>query len=175
MAFTFRCGVCGEEHEGLPDIAYNAPELYLAIPDDERDQRCFLNADLCVIDGEHYFLRGVIKVPIRDFDDSFGWGAWACVSEPDFQRHLDLWDAEDVSGESPFPGRLANSLRHYPETLDLTVAVVLQNDGMRPFLQLVSGEHPLAVDQRDGISIDRAVELAGKVLHSGGDSSLMAG
>jgi hypothetical protein len=39
--------------------------------------------------------------------------------------------------------------------------------GERPFVELEPTEHPLAVEQRTGITLDRVREIAATVLHFG--------
>lgn len=161
----YTCGTCGEVHEGLPDYGFDAPVYYERVPDGEQERRCFLNSDLCTIDNEQFFIRGVLHVPILATGESFGWGVWSSLSEGSFNRYLELWDAEDVSGEDPYFGWLSNRLPFYPDTLKLKLAVRLQNNGQRPLLKLEPTDHPLAVDQREGMTWARAVEMVEKLRH----------
>ena len=165
-SLTFSCGTCGEVHEGLPDYGYDTPIYYCGIPEAERAARCQINSDICVIDNEHFFVRAVLLVPILGTEESFGWGLWVSLAEADFRRTLELWDAEDVIGEGPFYGLLSNRLPFYPDTLELAVRVHLQNGGQRPRLELEPSDHPLACEQRDGLSWDRTIELAERLMHS---------
>jgi hypothetical protein len=161
----YTCSVCSEVHEGLPDYGYRAPDHYFDVPQDARDERCKLNSDLCTIDNEHCFVRAVLYVPILEMPHSFGWGVWSTLSKANFERYLELWDAEDVSREGPYFGWLSNRLPFYPDTLSLKLQVHLQNGGKRPRLELEPTDHPLAVDQREGISWERAAEMAEHLMH----------
>ena len=165
----FTCSSCGDVHEGLPDVGYQAPVHYFDVPEDERDSRARLRGDFCVIDDEFYFIRTVLLVPVQDTADDFGWGVWSSLSEQNFHRYVDLYDSGSVTGEGPYFGWLSNELPLYPDTLNLKVRVHLQDGGMRPLLELEPTDHPLAVDQRDGIAHDRAVQMAGELLHLFGD------
>jgi hypothetical protein len=73
---SFQCHTCGETHEGLPDIGSDYPDPYYAIPEDERERRVFVTSDLCSIDDEDYFIRGVIEIHVHDLDRPFGFGVW---------------------------------------------------------------------------------------------------
>ena len=161
----FTCRVCDEVHEGWPDWGCDAPDYYWSIPDGERHQRCELDSDLCIVDNEHFFIRGVLVVPIVGADQPFGWGVWTTLSERNFHRYVDLWGAEDVSGESPYFGWFSNRLPFYPDTRNLKLEVILQADGLRPVLELEPTDHPLAVDQRDGVAWDQAITMAQRLLH----------
>jgi hypothetical protein len=41
----------------------------------------------------------------------------------------------------------------------------LRDDGMRPYIELEPTDHPLAVEQREGISPERVAELYEIVVH----------
>jgi hypothetical protein len=53
----------------------------------------------------------------------------------------------------------------YPDTLNLKTMVHLRDGGIRPFVELEPTEHPLAVEQRTGITHDRVAEIYEKMLH----------
>jgi hypothetical protein len=53
----------------------------------------------------------------------------------------------------------------YPETLNLKTNVYTQPVGVRPFIELEPTDHPLAIEQRTGISWERVQEIAELVLH----------
>lgn len=161
----FTCGQCGEVHEGLPDYAFDAPYHYYDVPEEEREQRCRLNSDLCSIDDQDYFVRAVLLVPINQTESALGWGVWSSLSAQNFKRYCELWDGKPVDDEGPYFGWLCNRLPIYPDTLHLKVRVCLQADNQRPLLELEPTDHPLAVDQRSGLSWAQAVEIAEQLLH----------
>ena len=160
----FKCGECDEVHEGLPHWGCNSPDYYEPVPHHEREQRCKLSPDFCIVD-ESFFVRAVLLVPVAETEQPFGWGVWSTLSEPNFQRYYDLYEAEDMGDEGPYFGWFSNRLPFYPNTLNLKVQVHLQNGGMRPLLELEPCDHPLALDQMNGMSWDHAVTIAGRLLH----------
>ena len=164
-ALKFTCKVCGEEHEGLPDFGFDAPVYYLQVPEAERAVRCRLSSDFCVIDERYHFVRAVLMIPVLGTAQTFGWGVWSSLSPENFRRYLDIWSLDDPGGEGPYFGWLSNRLPFYPDTLELKLKVVLQPDGQRPRLELEPNDHPLALDQRDGIAWARAVEMAEALMH----------
>lgn len=165
--FTFTCGVCGELHEGLPHYGYDAPDFYYAVKEDEREERCSLNSDLCIVDKKYFFIRAVLLVPIIGIDHKFGWGVWSSLSEANFKRYQEISVAAEASGEGPYFGWLSNMLPFYPDTLNLKVHVHLQVEGIRPLLQLEASDHPLAVDQREGLPRTRALDMVQRLMHPG--------
>lgn len=153
----FRCGVCGKLHDHLPlDIGYRRPAPYFALPEEERASRVFETDDVCVIDGVTFMIRGVLDLPIAGADEQFGWGVWAEIDRQDYQRYLAVWGQDDEEQVPPFPGRLAGGIGAYPDSDRLAVSVKLRGDGQRPRFTVVSETHPLGVDQRAGITREKA-------------------
>ncbi|WP_141363350.1 DUF2199 domain-containing protein [Streptomyces sp. 6-11-2] len=128
---------------------------------------CMLTSDQCVIQGQHYFVKGLIEIPVIDTDDVFSWGVWVSLSRENFSRAADLWDRPCREAENPYFGWLTTDLPVYsPTTLNLKTNVHTRPVGERPSVELEPTEHPLAVEQRTGISMDRLREIAAAVLHS---------
>jgi hypothetical protein len=51
------------------------------------------------------------------------------------------------------------------ETVNLKTKVHLRDDGLRPWIELEPTDHPLAVEQRNGISTDRVAEIYSIMVH----------
>jgi hypothetical protein len=160
MDYTWTCRCCGKQFDTLPlDFACQAPDRWLGLPENERAQRGRLDSDLCKI-GEDLFVRGCLEVPIIGRDEVFVWGVWASVSRQSFERILELWDASDVAVEAPKFGWLCNNLPLYPTTLGLKTNLHLRSGGARPAIELEPTDHPLAIEQRRGIALQRVEEIA---------------
>lgn len=96
------------------------------------------------------------------------WGAWVSLSRENFSKSADLWDTPGRETEKPYFGRLTTDLPVYPTTtLNLKTHVHTRPVGERPFVELEPTDHPLAVEQRTGITLARVREMAATVLHSG--------
>jgi hypothetical protein len=154
---TIRCAVCGDEHEGLPDIGLYAPDPYLAVPEDARAERTTFTPDRCTVrdeDGEHYFVRGVILIPVHGQDEPFGLGVWVSQSRANYERY-----ARDEE--------MAPTFAHYEQdTFLLKTHVHFHGADQRPTIELEPTDHPLAVEQRDGITLARAWEIVHRYLPS---------
>ncbi|MEM6991226.1 MAG: DUF2199 domain-containing protein [Myxococcota bacterium] len=163
---SYECATCGGEHPG-PPLSYRvpAPVSYLVIPEDERALRCELSSDQCVVDGEHFFVAGNVRIPILGSEETFSWTAWASLSRDNFIRATDLWHTVGRESEPPYFGWLSSELPGYPSTLNLKTKVITQPAGTRPEIELEPTDHPLAVEQRLGITRNRVIELATIVLH----------
>jgi hypothetical protein len=161
------CCTCGKSHEGLPfSFAADFPDAYGNLSHDEREARAIVGTDQCIIDQQQFFLRGCLEIPIAGHSERFLWGLWASVWEKDFEEIGDCWELQGrEKTHGPFKGRLANSIKDYPETLNLKLKIVLQAFGTRPLFYIEESEHPLAQEQEYGISYQRAMERASFYLH----------
>jgi len=164
----YECRSCGQVHEG-PPISYgvDAPALWYEIPEAERAARTELTSDLCVVDDQHFFILGNVEIPIIGSKEPFAWSVWVSLSLTNFQRTVKLWKKKGREKEPPYFGWLSTQLPCYPETLNLKTHVHTRPVGQRPFIELEPTAHPLAVEQREGISCERVQEIAETVLHDG--------
>ena len=164
--YVWTCRCCGKQQRGLPlDFAVQVPDPWLDIPEAERASHGKIDTDLCMIDRQHFFVRGCIELPLIGHDDVFAWGVWVSVSRESFDRILDLWDAQDVEREPPRFGWLCNQIRTYPPTYNLKTNLHLRSGGKRPAIELEPTDHPLALEQRNGITLERVEEIAAALLH----------
>lgn len=119
----------------------------------------------CTIDPGRYFVRGSLEIPVVDGPGPFTWDVWVSLSEANFKRAGDRWHDPNRTEEPPYFGWLCNGLPGHPETLDLKTNVHLRAVGLRPFIELEPTDHPLAVEQRVGITMARVVEIAELAMH----------
>lgn len=158
MEFQFKCATCDEVHVGMPSFAVNEPLHFWSVAEHERSTRCELSSDFARID-EHFFVRGCLEVPVHNTDEVFTWGVWVSLSAVSAEQFLASYDSAKGRHIGPFFGWLNTSLTPYPETLNLKTQVHLRNNGSRPFIELEPTDHPLAIEQRAGISQHRVGEL----------------
>lgn len=165
MGFEFVCADCGEVHKGIPTFGAEKPLSFFEIPEEERVKRCDCNTDYCVIDGKWFFVRGCIEIPVHGEEEPFIWGVWVSLSEENFNKWLACFDQEKRSGIGPFFGWLNAWLKPYPDTVNLKTMLHLRDKGARPYIELEPTDHPLAVEQREGISRKRVAELYSIMVH----------
>lgn len=165
----FSCSCCGAHHPELPmNFTAAAPAVWDPAFADAED--CLLSSDQCVVQGQHYFVKGLIEIPVNGGDEVFSWGVWVSLSRENFSRAADWWDRPGRESEKPYFGWLTTDLPVYsPTTLNLKTNVHTRPLGERPFVELEPTDHPLAVEQRTGITLDRVREIAAAVLHPGAD------
>jgi hypothetical protein len=165
MGFEFRCQTCDEIHKGMPSFGAVAPRSYYAIPEAERASRCELGSDDCVIDNAFFFVRGCLEIPVHGADEPLIWGVWVDLSEESFIAWLKVFEQEHRSHVGPLFGWLNTWFKPYPETMSLKTWVHLRDHGLRPLIELEPTDHPLALEQRNGISVDRVAEICAMMMH----------
>jgi hypothetical protein len=159
------CKTCGESHKGLFHLGCDSPDQWPE-PLDIRPNSDVLNSqhvvtsDMCILEGEHYFVRGVLELPIVNLPgEKFGYGAWSTLSKPNFDKVVEHFDIGCPPDLGPWFGWFSNRLKGYPDTLNLKCNVLPQPNRQRPLIELHEIDHPLVVEQRNGISIDRLFEI----------------
>jgi hypothetical protein len=162
---AWTCPSCGGEHAGLFDLAHAKPEQW---PDGEEKQpngavhslNHVLTEDCCIIDGEHFFVRCVLELSIVGASDAvFGYGVWSTLSKKNFDIYLSHFDEGQRGELGPWFGWFSNRLKGYPDTLNLKCQVHPQPNRQRPLIEIEPADHPLAIEQRDGITFDRLLEI----------------
>jgi hypothetical protein len=148
----FVCSSCGKTHDGLPDLAFDRPAYVKDVPEQELDRRVDLGSDLCVVDDEHYFIRGIIEIPIREHDEPFGIGVWVSQKRENFLKYKENFDSGTIG---PFFGWLSNEFMFGGEsTLSLKTMAHFRGGGDRPRIVLEPTAHPLAKAQKEGLTLD---------------------
>jgi hypothetical protein len=156
---------CSEWHEGVPGYSAEAPLFHSSVPSTERAVRCIVDSDTCVVDQMIFFVRGCLEIPVQGERSPFIWGVWVSLSKNSFDQFVECFDAEKRSHIGPFFGWLSAELPLYPSTENLKVRAHLRDDGMRPYIELEPTEHPLAVEQRCGMTAERMVEICSRLEH----------
>ena len=160
------CARCGQDHGELPlHYRAHAPTLWYQIPEPERVERAELSSDVCVIDDKYWFVLGNLEIPVLGAAERFSWDVWVSLSERSMKRAAEIWETAGRESEPPYFGWLSTDLQPYPNTLSLKTMVHTREVGVRPFIELEPTDHPLAVEQREGITPQRVREIAEQILH----------
>ena len=149
----------------MPSFGWAYPIQYLLIPEHERERRVELSSDACVIDGKWFFVRGCLEIPVHDHEEPFSWGVWCSLSQDSFRRYEELFDQVNRAAGESFFGWLCSAIPGYPVTQHLKTMVRVRSWPTRPLVELEPTDHPLAVEQREGIPAGRAREIAQGMMH----------
>jgi hypothetical protein len=167
----WKCGSCDEWHYGPAlDFGFEKPDYWSAdhekqhkrnrlLPTLGRKGKTWRNGDYAVCDNEHFFIRGIIRLPIIGTNEHFCWGVWGSLSKTNFLR---LHAAEKEAEETKTPVRmfswLSNSISDYPEA-DIKMQAHIQGGDLRPVFEIEHTNHPLAQEYHHGIHPRRVKEI----------------
>ncbi len=157
----YTCSCCGKWIVGLPfDYAYAQPYYWRS--DLNSEPKSYLTSDVCVIEGRDHFVRGLVEVPVIGSNRRFAWGIWVSLAKKNFDRVLELWDSEERVAQPPYFGWLSSQIDVYPDTLNLKTVVSARSLNERFYVELEPTNHPLSLEQRNGMTLDRVREIAEK-------------
>lgn len=159
------CPCCGRKQVGLFDLSIDAPIYWKGsgkpLPNSGFQLLSnILTEDFCISDGEYFYVRCVLELPIvGTVGQRFGFGIWSSLSKENFGRYVETFNDGKQAHLGPWYGWFSNRLKGYPDTLNLKCHVFPQDGGNRPLIELEPTDHPLATEQRTGITFDRILEL----------------
>jgi hypothetical protein len=160
LRFTFKCGACDAWHHELPDWGARLPDQLVGAED---RPEVLIGDELCHAGADH-FIRGCLDLPIVGHRERLSFGVWTSLSEASLERVHATWDDDRRAQQPPFFGWLCTRLPGYPDTTLLKAMVFPRPRGERPLVVLEPNEHPLAQDQREGVSVARARKLVRALL-----------
>lgn len=161
----YYCDECGKYHRDIPmNYGAKAPSAYAALTEDEQKD-CELTQDICVINQSRFFIKGQIKIPVEGNEDPFSWNVWVEISRTDFENEQERWTEENRFLKPPYSGILDTLLNVYPNTIGLKVKVQTQTLGLIPDISILESNHPLFLEQENGINMDRVISFAKTILY----------
>jgi hypothetical protein len=163
---SWKCSVCNIEDDNLPLCFSSQAPWFLLVGESEFDKRVDLTLDQCVVDEKAFFIRGLIEIPIHNYSEPLSFSVWSSLSEQSFIHISERWEAFDRAFDPPYFGWLSTSISAYPETINLKLSIQPSSPGLTPLFSVEVTDHPLSLDQQNGISITRWHELAHSLLHS---------
>jgi hypothetical protein len=160
---SFVCATCGERHTG-PALSWSVGGPY---PDRPRRKRLVRPPEVGTEDQlwvafagrTRPFLRAQLLLPVADGPHDFAYVVWVEVTRAQMRRAKRLWTDPRREGEAPWPVVVATRVPGYPATDGLPATLRQRARGLRPTVELDEGDHPLAVEQRTGITMGRVAEI----------------
>lgn len=111
----------------------------------------------------HYFIRVCLEIPIHGVSEPFLWGVWVSLSKSNFDRYVETYGSPNT--DDRYFGWLCNYLPYYEKTYALKTQARPRAGGKRPYIELEEIDHPLCKDFHEGISIQKAQEIAEISIH----------
>ena len=165
LRYTWTCSCCGRQFDELPlDWDTIAPAPYLDIPEAERASRTELTEAFCTVDRDTFYIRGLIELPIIGHAGRLAFGVWGSLSAASKQKVSEVWNSPERAEAGPFFAWLCSRLPLYPDTVGLKTRIHLRPPPITPYVELEPTGHPLAVAQRQGVTLARVVEIAEALL-----------
>ena len=146
-------------------LGQSAPAAWFDVPEAERASRCQLTSEQCVIDGRWCFLLGQLEIPVEGSSEPFVWRTWVSVNTASFKRAKELRNTVGREAEPPCLAWVQSEMPYATSTLLLKAKLQTGPVGQRPKIELEPCDHPLAIEQRDGITLERVQQLAESMLH----------
>jgi hypothetical protein len=164
-AMGYYCSDCGKYHRDIPmNYGAKAPSAYAAL-DENSSKDAELTQDVCVIKESRFFIKGQIKIPVEGKEEPFSWNVWVEISKDDFESEQEHWEDENRFLKPPYEGLLDTSLHVYPNALGLKVKVQTQKLGLIPDITILESDHPLFLEQENGITMERVISFAKTILY----------
>jgi hypothetical protein len=167
----WKCGSCEEWHTGpCLDFGYDWPDYWSdehekqhnktrLLPSWGKKPRTWRNEDYAVCDDEHFFVRGIIHLPIIGTNETFRWGVWGSLSRDNFARLMEREDKEERVELGPMFSWLCNWPPEYGEYESTKMDMHIQEPGKRPHFSIHHTDHPLAQEYHHGIHPRRVKEI----------------
>lgn len=161
----YKCECCDKTYDMPLCFGIDVPAQYYSIPEEERYERIQIDTSWCVMDEEHFFHRGRLTIPIVDNDEDLLFDIWTSISEDNFCKRMDLWELPERVNELPYFGWLNSFIPSYGNTINLKIIAIEQAPGYIPEIKVTEEDHPLSIDQLQGITMEKAMEIVYKILH----------
>ncbi|WP_339693764.1 DUF2199 domain-containing protein [uncultured Parasphingorhabdus sp.] len=161
---SWKCSQCDLEHKGMFDLASDRPDQCskdLPVEGNSaiRFEGNFLSEDFCVLEGEYFFVRGVLEIPVHGVAEKFGFGSWSTLSRKNFDIYVDGFDDGEYVEDGPWFGWFSTWIRGYTEKIPFECSVYPQPGRQCPTFEIADDNHPLAVAQRLGISAEGILKI----------------
>src|SRR5262249_15903711 len=120
-AHPWVCPTCSQTHSGLFDLSCDYPAACpQGGPIGPNSVVCtsthFPSEDFCILDGEHFFARWVLQLPILGTEDALGFGVWSSLSKANFALYVESFVDGQQGSFGPWFGWFSSRLMGYPDT-----------------------------------------------------------
>ena len=169
-SLRWKCFSCDEWHTGpCLDFSYDAPYYWRNDAEsvtgesetfgDYEFPKSFIDEDICILNGEQFFVRGTIHLPIIGTAETFRWGVWGSLSRASFEKLMAMYEDPKRAELDPMFSWLSSQIEEYENTLSLKMYAHIQEPNQRPNFELEPTDHPLSQEYHHGITPERVKEI----------------
>jgi hypothetical protein len=148
-------------------IFFDGPDRYQAVKYKVTESGLYMPDLLEYEDLEgnwNYSIYGSLDLPIIGSPDKLSIMLWTSISERDYDFICPHFESSKSSKASDFYfGKLSNSIPLYENTLDMKVRVHPRIKGKEAKFIILDVDHQLAVDIKNGISLEKANSIIAAV------------
>ncbi len=153
-------GERGEAHGGSPlDVGYQLPDAMFELSDEERESRCEISSDFCSMDDTHFYVHGLVEIPLHDHDDHVAIGVWAEVSKDDYLAFVERYEHPDRADDPAMSATLATTLEGMDETRGVAAEIKIVDPNERPRVRVLDAGHVLGARQAGGLALQAWLEM----------------
>jgi hypothetical protein len=158
---------CGRSHKGVEDLEIYWPDPWphgAKIEDNraltaDRLDGDFLSSDYCIMEGKYYAIRVSLELPLQNSNSKLALIVWSALPKNEFVSYFNAANQGRAPGEGRAAGHLLNNIPGYEKTYGLHTVAEAPGRFLRPKLFTIDESHPLTQDQRQGITLDRTLEM----------------
>ena len=152
----YKCSECGHYHEDWPALAFNSPDYYAMLSEEDKKNIAEINDDFCIIQHDtqtDHFIRTVLFQKVNDSCEPLHYGIWVSLSEKSFIEYSENFHDNKEAG---YFGYLCNAIPGYENTLAIKCNVYVTSGNNRPEVVPQECDHPFVRDYINGISVEEA-------------------
>lgn len=155
------CSCCGKMVPASNiELSFRRPDDIAALEEPEINERCKFNDDIYVLDGQRFFIRCTLPLPLHESEIHYAIGAWAEIRQTDFAKVWDLWEDENQSNLPAIFGTLANKVPLTIGSINCAIEVNLTSPTTRPEIKVLDESCSLYKEQNFGVTAHRASEYS---------------
>lgn len=151
----YLCEICGKKHDIYGGFGAMEPDCIIRLSEEERIKRVEKNGPLLLIDKLFFLVKGTIFIEVKDISEWVNFEVWARIEVEDFQKKLE--EVRKDIFDKPFIGRLESDVFFYEKVKNMKVDVVLPNEGEEVVFEILEENHPMRIDQKNGISKEKII------------------
>ena len=119
----------------------------------------FLSEDFCVIDGENFIVRAVLKFYVEGLNDEFGFGVWSSLSRDNFEKYLETFDDGIDEAGPEWSSWFCSNLSYFGKTVGEKAWVIPQPKRQRPLIYLMNEDSVIGRSHKRGLVASTLLEI----------------